>query len=104
MWLHPDGKKRLTTENVQHADGSVEPEKDAVTKFAAMSRPCGPGESIDFFITHSWHDCGESKWEILARLVEDFQKRQNRYPTFGSTSSATMTRSPTVCVASPGIS
>merc|ERR1712217_620018 len=39
------------------------------------SRPVGPTERIDFFMSHSWHDDSGQKWEQLQEFVVDFHKR-----------------------------
>ncbi|GMH73089.1 hypothetical protein TrST_g10231 [Triparma strigata] len=47
-----------------------------------LSRPLNDGETIDFFMSHSWHDDASSKWETLVRVAEGFKKIHKRDPTF----------------------
>lgn len=47
-----------------------------------LSRPLGPGEVIDFFMSHSWHDDAERKWSALNELASKFRSAHGRYPTF----------------------
>merc|ERR1712036_43743 len=47
-----------------------------------LSRQVLPGERIDYFISHSWHDNAEAKWAALERAVDDFRVAHGRYPTF----------------------
>ena len=48
----------------------------------SLSRLVAPGESIDFFISHSWHDDAQLKHRQLRLLVEAFKRRHGREPTF----------------------
>ena len=61
-------------------NGSVRAEGEA--SFYDLGRSVAPGEKIDFFISHSWHDCAEVKVEKLKMFGEKFRKKYNRYPTF----------------------
>jgi hypothetical protein len=54
----------------------------AAESFYSMGRNVAPGEKIDFFISHSWHDSAEVKVEKLKILGERFRKKNGRYPTF----------------------
>lgn len=48
-----------------------------------LSRPVKPGEQIDFFMSHSWHDNAERKWVALEKHVASFKKTHGgRSPTF----------------------
>lgn len=47
-----------------------------------MSRPLGPFERIDYFMSHSWHDESSIKWLKLVEVAENFRKRKGRFPTF----------------------
>jgi len=47
-----------------------------------LSRPVRESEEIDFFMSHSWHDDGFKKWEVLQSFVEAFHEYHHRYPTF----------------------
>jgi hypothetical protein len=47
----------------------------------ALSEPLKPGGRIDWFVSHSWHDDCAAKFEELARLAAEFQRRHKRYPT-----------------------
>lgn len=48
----------------------------------ALSRPVGRGETIDFFVSHSWSDSAARKWRALQLVVENFYQKNGRYPTF----------------------
>ena len=62
------------------SNGSV---RDAnVKSYYELSRPVAPGEKIDFFISHSWHDPSDIKVEQLQRSGELFKQKYGRYPTF----------------------
>merc|ERR1712107_256660 len=41
-----------------------------------------PGERIDLFLSHSWHDNAEWKWRTLQGYVTNFIRVRNRWPTF----------------------
>ena len=47
-----------------------------------LSRPLNPGEKIDYFISHSWHDDHQIKWRELGLFVENFVHKNKREPTF----------------------
>jgi hypothetical protein len=47
-----------------------------------ISRPIHPGEVIDYFISHSWHDDGSLKYDKLSEVAEEFMLAHGRYPTF----------------------
>ena len=47
-----------------------------------LCRPLHPGERIDYFMSHSWHDPNLLKFEKLCEAVEKFFKKQGRHPTF----------------------
>ena len=59
-------------------DGSIGP----CTDLFQLSRPVKPGECIDFFMSHSWHDDAEAKLEALETVVSEFFRVHKRYPTF----------------------
>ena len=40
------------------------------------------GEFIDFFVSHSWHDTPESKWQVLTSHFMKFKAKYKRSPTF----------------------
>ena len=44
----------------------------------ALSRPVREGEKIDYFISHSWHDPHDEKWNCLKKIVEKFQKSDHK--------------------------
>ena len=48
----------------------------------SLSRPVKKGESIDFFISHCWHDDPMLKWHALQLLVDEFTLKVGRQPTF----------------------
>lgn len=47
-----------------------------------LSRPVQSGETIDYFMSHSWHDDAKLKWHKLTELANRFQKDHGRFPTF----------------------
>ena len=47
-----------------------------------LSRPVQKGGTIDFFMSHSWHDDADEKWKTIQRVAEDFKAKNKRYPTF----------------------
>ena len=47
-----------------------------------LSRPVGPAEKIDFFMSHSWHDDSVAKLNRIRALCESFQEKHHRQPTF----------------------
>ena len=62
------------------AGGSV---RDAgVAKFYDLSRPVAPKEQIDFFISHSWSDPPEAKFQVLEQVRKSFEKEHGRAPYF----------------------
>ena len=48
----------------------------------ALSRPAGAngGLTLDFFLSHSWHDDPAAKWAKLTEIAEEFRRRNGRYP------------------------
>jgi len=49
----------------------------------ALGRPAkSTSEMIDFFVSHSWHDDGEAKFNALTRVAQNFRRKHHRYPTF----------------------
>eukprot|EP00927_Polykrikos_kofoidii_P053394 TRINITY_DN4786_c1_g1_i7.p1 TRINITY_DN4786_c1_g1~~TRINITY_DN4786_c1_g1_i7.p1 ORF type:complete len:639 (+),score=73.43 TRINITY_DN4786_c1_g1_i7:194-2110(+) len=46
---------------------------------SVMSEPCVLGE-CDAFVSHSWHDCGDMKWQALTNWCEDFAQSRGRAP------------------------
>ena len=57
---------------------------DAVdtSEFFSFSRPVLTSETIDFFMSNSWHDDKDAKWEKLVQIASQFHKDHGRYPTF----------------------
>lgn len=47
-----------------------------------LSRPVSRGEVIDFFVSHSWSDSPAQKWRAMQLVVEQFYRKNGRYPTF----------------------
>ena len=39
------------------------------------------GQTIDFFVSHSWDDDGEAKYNALKEVADDFYEDHGRYPT-----------------------
>ena len=50
--------------------------------FQRLSRPVLKGEQIDFFLSHSWHDNPDVKYDALEAVVAKFIQRYRREPTF----------------------
>ena len=44
--------------------------------------PSQPAEigNVDAFVTHSWHDDSELKWDVLQRWRHDFKREHKREP------------------------
>eukprot|EP00448_Togula_jolla_P017584 CAMPEP_0170576200 /NCGR_PEP_ID=MMETSP0224-20130122/4264_1 /TAXON_ID=285029 /ORGANISM="Togula jolla, Strain CCCM 725" /LENGTH=437 /DNA_ID=CAMNT_0010899023 /DNA_START=114 /DNA_END=1423 /DNA_ORIENTATION=+ len=57
-------------------------EASDLSQMYEMSRPLQAGETIDFFLSHSWYDDGDVKMQKLKALVESFRNRKGREPTF----------------------
>eukprot|EP00929_Paragymnodinium_shiwhaense_P062573 TRINITY_DN31236_c0_g1_i9.p1 TRINITY_DN31236_c0_g1~~TRINITY_DN31236_c0_g1_i9.p1 ORF type:complete len:951 (-),score=43.60 TRINITY_DN31236_c0_g1_i9:23-2875(-) len=53
-----------------------------ISRFYSLSRPLQKGEIIDYFLSHSWHDCAETKWTRLNEVVAEFVRSTWRDPTF----------------------
>eukprot|EP00913_Durusdinium_trenchii_P031862 g29840.t1 len=47
-----------------------------------LSRPLQRGETIDYFVSHSWSDSPERKWRALQLVADSFYRLNGRYPTF----------------------
>lgn len=47
-----------------------------------LSRPVMRGETIDYFVSHSWSDSPEQKWRALQLVADSFCRHHGRYPTF----------------------
>lgn len=47
-----------------------------------LSRPLDTNEVIDFFMSHSWHDDGVTKYGVLEGLAIDFRRCHGRDATF----------------------
>jgi len=53
-----------------------------VSGLYGLSRPLRHGEVIDFFMSHSWHDNAEQRWEKLVAIAAEFLRDHARYPTY----------------------
>lgn len=53
--------------------------KDAEARGVALRSPCVAGE-IDFFISHSWSDSPDNKFEVLQTLRQQFMAEHGREP------------------------
>lgn len=51
-------------------------------EWADIARPTQESESIDFFLSHSWHDSADDKFAALTRTSDSFAQRHGRVPTF----------------------
>lgn len=47
-----------------------------------LGRPVKKGQRPDFFVSHSWHDNGTSKYHAMEEVAESFKKAKGRFPTF----------------------
>jgi len=56
--------------------------QDAVVNAYQLSRPVRPGERIDYFLSHSWHDDGDDKYDHLEDISAQFRQKHGRFPTF----------------------
>ena len=54
----------------------------AAVDLFTLSRPVAPGEQIDYFMSHSWHDDAETKFDKLTAVAEIFRAKKGRDPTF----------------------
>lgn len=54
----------------------------AANEFLRSSRPLRKGETIDYFVSHSWHDDPVKKYEALNEVALKFKRRHGRFPTF----------------------
>ncbi len=54
----------------------------AKTECHNLSRPLGPTERIDLFISHSWYDDSDAKLDALQKVGKDFRRRHFREPTY----------------------
>ena len=52
----------------------------AATALYLLSQPCGI-QQCDVFLSHSWHDDSNLKWEALERWCDAFEENHNRPPT-----------------------
>lgn len=48
----------------------------------ALSRKTKRNEVVDCFISHSWYDDANLKWEKLTEYADNFNRKCGRYPTF----------------------
>merc|ERR1712203_1320439 len=74
--------KNMTKELMQGAICGVEDQSFAANELFKLSRPVRRHERIDYFMSHSWYDDPEAKWEALQQLVDEFQAQNGRLPTF----------------------
>jgi len=75
--------QNITKELMTSAICGTAADKESEThQLFEMSRPRQPGERIDYFMSHSWHDDAEAKWNPLQRLAENFKVQSGSYPTF----------------------
>jgi len=74
------GRKKLRC--VEWAALSPEVMAQNGTAGFSLSRPTGRGELIDYFVSHSWSDKAPRKWRAMQLVVDEFYKKNGRYPTF----------------------
>lgn len=72
--------KDFTLDLLQHNSGG-DVARNA-NPFLHVSEPLADGESIDFFISHSWQDDYLAKYAALEEVAADFKRRNGRDPTF----------------------
>lgn len=53
-----------------------------ITRLLDLSRLVGTEEHIDYFISHSWHDDAQKKFEVLSKAALNFSSKHKRDPTF----------------------
>jgi len=53
---------------------------ESMRKVYELARPLFKNETIDYFVSHCWHDSPEEKWECLQCFAEEFYVRYRRYP------------------------
>lgn len=53
---------------------------DSPNQALSLTRSCKMGE-IDVFLSHSWHDCPVTKWEVLQDFAQKFFEQNGRYPS-----------------------
>jgi hypothetical protein len=53
-----------------------------ISDLLQRSRLVKAGESIDYFMSHSWKDDAVIKYEMLEDTAKKFKKRNGRFPTF----------------------
>jgi len=75
------GRKNLRCIDWKKQYGELWTENAGAAGFK-LSRPVGRGETIDFFVSHSWSDSGIRKFRALSYVAEEFYVRQGRHPTF----------------------
>lgn len=63
-------------------NGSIRSDDVDCSQLYSCSRPLRPGERIDFFMSHSWSDNGDMKYEKMCELAKAFHVEQGRHPTF----------------------
>lgn len=60
----------------------TEKEKERLFNLATQVPPIKwEDNKIDYFVSHSWDDDPEQKWEALKKFCSDFFKKNKRYPT-----------------------
>jgi len=58
------------------------PDAAVCMEWYSQSRPLKPGETIDFFLSHSWHDDAVAKFRKLQLVADTFHNKYGRFPTF----------------------
>jgi len=52
------------------------------TPLYERSRPLRKGETIDYFVSHSWRDDQVKKWNLVSCCAKAFYNNTGRWPTF----------------------
>ena len=71
--------RRVPAKNITHE--LLKSNKSSVAESRRLSEPCEVGD-IDFFISHSWSDPPEAKFQVLEQVRKSFELEHGRAPYF----------------------
>jgi hypothetical protein len=63
-------------------DGSIRKSGMDLKELFNLSRDLFHGETIDYFITHSWYDSAAEKFIALTNISNKYKKKNGKFPTF----------------------
>ena len=63
-------------------EGASKPTEADKAEWWNMGQPVEAGQTIDFFMSHSWSDDRDAKWAALERVANEFKNKEGRFPTF----------------------